>query len=110
MMQQMFLKQALRHQSKNMQPARMFSSGKYDIPTLGEYNQLFSKSGIMEDLLPRQIETADSFKSSFPSILEHSCSGSEITGDSAYDLSDMNAINKVSSRPLSPNIIFYFSL
>lgn len=35
--------------------ARAFSS-KYDIPTLGEYHSLFNDSGVMEKLLPRQLE------------------------------------------------------
>ena len=33
--------------------------GKYEIPTLGEYNQLFNKSGIMDSLVPREIKVSD---------------------------------------------------
>ena len=56
---------------------------------------MFNKSGIMEKLIPRDIGEPEDFEATFPSILKNSCSGSEITGDTAYKLSDTQAVNKV---------------
>lgn len=50
----------------------------------------------MDQLLPKTIEDGEALEKSYPSILLDSASGSEITGDTPYVLSDVNAINKVS--------------
>ena len=76
---------------------RAFASNKkYSIPTLEEYNELFNNSGIVEKLVPRELSEPEDLEGTFPSVLKNSCSGSEITGDTAYKLADTNALNKVS--------------
>ena len=63
----------------------------------------------MEQLIPRSIENGDDMLKAYPSVLQGSCSGSEITGDSAFDLADTNAINKV--RIFAPSLTpFLFML
>lgn len=77
--------------------ARAFSS-KYDIPTLGEYHSLFNNSSIMEKLMPRELSDGQSMLDAFPSVLKESASSSEVTGDTAHDLTDFQAVNKVSNQ------------
>lgn len=49
---------------------RQFStSSKYEIPTLGEYSQLFANSGIIEQLIPREVTDADQFEKAYPTVL-----------------------------------------
>ena len=50
--------------------------------------------------MPRQIVDAKQFEETYSCALQHSCSGSEITGAKAYDLADINAVNKALNDPI----------
>jgi len=57
--------------------SRTFSTTKnFEIPYLTEYSQLFEKSGIMEELMPREVTSPEHFEKAYPSVLGTSCSGS----------------------------------
>ena len=83
-----------------VQKRKFASSSKYELPQLGEYSRLFADSGIMETLLPREIKDGDDLLENYPSILKHSCSGSEVTGDTPQMLADINTINKSLNEPV----------
>ena len=50
-------------------PRAAFSS-KYEIPGLAKYGEAFARSKVMEQLIPRQITSAESFQASYPTLLE----------------------------------------
>ena len=68
----------------------------------------------MEELIPREITSTGHFEEMYPSVLATSCSGSEVTETTAYELADINAINKVSSisetlwTALTPSLLLVF--
>ena len=52
----------------------------------------------MEKMLPRNIENGDDFMEKYPWLFNQSTSDNELTGDKAFMLADINALNKVSLK------------
>lgn len=79
-------------------------SRKYrQMPFMIRYAELFNKSSIMEQILPRNIESGSQLMEMYPELLMDTSSqkNPDVRGtkEQEYNMADLAAINKVSRHP-----------
>ena len=59
---------------------------------------MFEQSGVMEDILPRQVNDSEGLRTAYPWLFNQSTSNNELTGDEAFNQADVKAIDQVSKK------------